>query len=154
MATIVFISGSRSIKTLSPRLRQRLSNIVQRSLSVVVGDAYGADELVQQYFADTGYRSVEVYCSGATHRNNLGSWKVVNIAAPNKATGRDFYTVKDRAMAKVATCGLVIWDGRSAGSFANIQELVRLGAPCVVYHSGRDAFQVVKSVEDAEALVS
>ncbi len=150
--TNVFISGSRSIEELSPSLTPRLSRIIDRSLRVVVGDAFGADELVQQYFADHRYRNVEVYCSGAIHRNNLGAWKVMNVSAPKGVTGREFYTVKDRAMAKVATCGLVIWDGRSAGSFANIQELLRLGAPCVVYRCDTDEFQVVKCARGFKAL--
>ena len=46
--TTVFIAGSIAIKRLHDKMRQRIDKAVTGGLSVVVGDADGADTAIQQ----------------------------------------------------------------------------------------------------------
>jgi hypothetical protein len=123
--TTVFVSGSRKISRLNMETRNRLKNVVDKQFSILVGDANGADKVFQKYLAEMRYPNVVVFCSGGHCRNNLGNWNVKNISVDSKLKGRDFYTQKDKAMAAEADYGLVLWDGKSPGSFNNIMELVK-----------------------------
>lgn len=62
--TTVFIAGSMNIKILDPKVKDRMANIVDSNLSVVVGDADGADTSIQQYLYEHGANNTVVYCSG------------------------------------------------------------------------------------------
>ena len=50
----VFIAGSRRLSRLPSEVRQRLDEMIRRGLSILVGDANGADKAVQAYFAEQG----------------------------------------------------------------------------------------------------
>ena len=151
----VFIAGSRAISRLNDALRQRLDRIIAEGHSVLVGDANGADKIVQKHFADQQYGKVVVYCTGLKCRNNLGQWSVHPVAPPpNVHGGFDFYTAKDREMAADATHGLMLWDGESRGTFTNINNLVRASKPVVVYLGPTKAFLNIKTDSDIDALLA
>ena len=57
-------------------------------------------------------------------------------------------------MASVATHGLMVWDGDSRGTFANIRTLVAGEKPVVVYLSTDRTFVTVKNQADIDALLS
>ncbi len=111
----VMISGSRSIKKLTDKVIKSLDKIMELNFDIVIGDCYGIDTLVQRYLKFKNYQKVTVYHIGNKPRNNLGFNNV-------KITG-NFYNDKDIAMSKVSDYGLVIWDGKSKGSKANIQRI-------------------------------
>jgi len=71
--TCVFVAGSRDVSRLNAQVKERLDNIVKQNLTVLVGDANGADKAVQRYLAQCGYREVVVYCMEVC-RNNVGDW--------------------------------------------------------------------------------
>jgi hypothetical protein len=148
----VFVSGSRSIAHLDEPVRHRLANMIARRLRIVVGDAPGADAAFQRHLARAGYGEVAVFCAGAHCRNNAGAWKVTRIRAGQSVRGRDFYTVKDKAMAREADYGFVVWDGRSAGSLANIRELLALRKPVLVYLVPEKRFFTLRQPTDLAAL--
>lgn len=151
----VFIGGSRAVSRLIDALRERLNRIMAEQHQVLVGDANGADKAVQQYFADSQYPNVTVFCTGARCRNNVGAWTNVAIAPPAGVhSGFDFYAVKDREMATQATHGFMLWDGESRGTFANIRTLVRDGKSVVVYVSPSKSFVNVKSTADIDGLLA
>jgi len=151
----VFIAGSRSLTRLNVALRERLDRIISEGHEVLVGDANGADRAVQAFFSERGYRNVTVFCTGGRCRNNLGQWSTMAIAPPAGVSGGyDFYTVKDREMASVATHGLMVWDGDSRGTFANIRTLVAAEKPVVVYLSTGRTFVTVKDEADIDELLS
>jgi hypothetical protein len=77
-----------------------LKNVIAQQFEVVVGDANGVDKAVQQYLHDESYLHVTVFCSGNACRNNVGNWKVSKIKVEPNLKGRDFYTKKDKEMAK------------------------------------------------------
>jgi hypothetical protein len=154
-AVKVFVAGSRALSRLNDAVRKRLDRIISEEHQVLIGDANGADRIVQQYFADHHYRNVTVFCTGGRCRNNVGQWTTVAIAPPlGVHSGRDFYAVKDQEMAAKATHGLMLWDGESRGTFANIRNLVRDSKPVVVYLSPAKEFINVKTPADIDALLA
>lgn len=152
--TTVFISGSRKISRLNQQIRDRLRNILAQQYEIVIGDANGADKAVQKYLLDEKYRYVTVYCSGNTCRNNLGKWSVLRVEVDANLKGRDFYAEKDKKMAEIADYGLVLWDGRSPGSYSNIMELLKRRKKVLVYFSPERSFLSISKLEDATKLLS
>ena len=154
MTTTVFLSGSRSIARLSPAVRERLDNIMQGGMDVILGDANGADKALQRALADAAYEPVTIFAAGDKCRNNLGAWKIRFIDAGAGLKGRDFYAQKDKAMAKEADYGFILWDGESAGSIGNALELVQQGKTALIWFAPEKAFHKVKSLPDLEALLN
>ncbi|MFT3727863.1 MAG: putative addiction module antidote protein [Terricaulis sp.] len=150
----VFVGGSRQISRLSTLVQDRLENIVKSGHDVIVGDANGGDKAVQRYLLEAGYKAVTVYCSGSTSRNNLGAWPERRIQAPKSAKGFEFYAIKDREMALSADFGLMLWDGKSAGTMLNILRLVRAHKKAVLLDTSRRVAVNFKSAEDWTTFVA
>jgi probable addiction module antidote protein len=128
----VFIGGSRHVSRLSAQVKERLDKIIENGHRVVVGDANGADKAVQKHLLEAAYKEVTVFCSGDHPRNNLGQWRTQNVSPPKGVQGFQFYAAKDREMAREADFGLMIWDGKSAGTILNVLRLVRAGKIAVL----------------------
>jgi hypothetical protein len=143
--TKVFIAGSRRLSRLTPNVRRRIDNIVDKGFTVIVGDANGADKSVQQYLNGRHYTHVIVFCMEGGCRNNIADWPTRTIKAADPGR-RDFayYSTKDRAMASEADFGLMLWDGQSRGTLTNIVHLVRQGKPVVVYIAPNKSFRTVR----------
>jgi len=150
----VFISGSIKIKNLTQSVRTRLQQVIQKGYVVLIGDADGVDKAVQEELADNGYRNVVVYCSGVTCRNNQGTWSVVKITPSPNAKGRKFYMAKDEAMADAADHGLLIWDGKSAGTINNLLNLVKNKKTGLIYLQHRDSFRTISNISEFEVFIS
>jgi len=149
----VFIGGSRKFSRLNPLVRQRLDSIVDKGLTVLVGDASGADKAVQRYLTSRSYPHVVVYCVGKC-RNNVGDWEVRTIPTDAKARGWRYFAQKDLAMAKDATCGFMLWDGESKGTVNNLLNLIHLGKTSLVYVSGQPEFTTIRSAHDLRRTLS
>ena len=121
----VFLSGSISIHSLPQIAIEKLNSIIAKNITVLVGDAFGVDEMIQKYLAEMSYPNVIVYHAGEKIRNNLASWPTVSVPA-NDLTGRALYTKKDKQMAIDSDYGMMIWDGKSKGTKANIDEMLKL----------------------------
>lgn len=150
----VFLSGSRKIGRLNRQIRERLDNIINQEFSVILGDANGADKAMQQYFAESEYRHVSIYCAGSVCRNNIGNWKANFVDIDPKLKGRDFYTQKDKEMAAIADYGLVLWDGKSPGSLNNIMELLKRNKKALVYFAPSMEFFTISHLQDAHDLLA
>jgi len=150
----VFIGGSRRVSRLAPAVRARLDQIVEKRLAVLVGDANGADKAVQLYFKSRGYDQVEVFCTGANCRNNVGNWKTRAIPAPSRGKDFAYYAAKDEAMAREASLGLMLWDGKSMGTLANVFRLVEQSKRTVVYVSPAGRFMTLKSRADWDSFLA
>lgn len=144
----VFVGGSRRVSRLPSLARERLDNIVASGFPIIVGDANGADKAVQKHLFEFGYQSVTVFCSGETCRNNLGHWTAQFIHAPKYARGFQFYAAKDREMARVADFGLMIWDGKSAGTLLNVLRLIRAGKKAVLLNAPQKSTTTLKNAQD------
>jgi probable addiction module antidote protein len=143
----IFIGGSRHVSRLPPEVKKRLDNVVASGHRVIVGDANGADKAVQKHFHDVHYDKVTVFCSGATPRNNLGTWLTHHVDAPKHAKGFQFYAAKDREMAREADFGLMIWDGKSPGTVLNVLRLAIAGKIAVLFNVPDKDVVNIKSVD-------
>jgi len=114
--TSVFIGGSRAVSRLNDTIREQLENRIERGCQILIGDANGADRAVQQYFADRGYRNVTVF-SADSCRNNIGGWPQRKVHRDRPRRDFAYYAAKDVAMAQAAKCGVMLWDGKSKGTF-------------------------------------
>lgn len=148
----IFIAGARSVKTLSPTVIKKMHSIFNNGFDVIVGDCYGVDKSVQTYFASLGYTKVSVYASNGIARNNVGNWTVKSISAPQTYKGFDFYRQKDLAMADDADFGLMIWDGKSRGTYSNIMTLIEKGKSVLVYLTPIDKMFCIKSEDNLKKL--
>ena len=151
--TTVFIGGSRSITRLNDTIRSRLDNLMHQRSAIVIGDANGADKAVQSYLAEKAYRDVIVYCMGDHCRNNVGNWPVEQIYADNQVKDFAYYTTKDAKMAQIASCGFMIWDGKSKGTVNNICNLLQRQKNIQVYFSPDKSCQEIKSFNDLNTLL-
>jgi len=143
----IFISGSISITELPPDLEKRLTNVIKSGFKIIIGDANGADKAFQRFLADQHYQEVVVYCSRNRCRNNLGQWRCQNVQVPSHLTGRAFYTEKDKEMARLADYGLVLWDGKSKGSLANIKALLKRNKKSLVYLNPNRTFYIIANAQ-------
>ena len=126
----VFIGGSRRVTRLSPEVALKLDRMIAKKVSILVGDAAGADKSVQQYLHARSYRGVEVFCSGDECRNNVGNWPLRRVAVESRKRDFDFYAAKDQLMAHEADSGLMIWDGKSVGTLLNVWRLLENQKNC------------------------
>lgn len=124
----IFLSGSRAITILPEPALPGLHAITSQNLPIIIGDAAGADAVLQRHLHYSGYRNVTVFCSGATCRNNIGNWPVQHVSVPRHVgSGFQFYAAKDRAMAARADFGFMLWDGHSPGTLINVMRLAEAG---------------------------
>ena len=152
--TKVFIGGSRRISRLSAEVRRRIDRIIEQGFPVLVGDANGVDKAVQKYLQSRGYKAVEVFCSGRECRNNLGKWPVRAVATGQARRDFNYYAAKDEQMAQEASVGLMIWDGKSAGTLANAARLLRQHKNVVLYEAPAKRFVTLKDEAGWESLLS
>ena len=96
---------------------------------------------------------MEGFCSGGDCRNNLGKWPVRAVATGQARRDFDYYAAKDEQMAQEASVGLMIWDGKSAGTLANAARLLRQDKKVVVYATPAKRFLTLKAEVDWEHLV-
>lgn len=150
----VFVGGSRRISRLNEQVRRRLDRIIEKNLTVLVGDANGADKAVQKYLAERNYENVVVYCMGGACRNNVGHWDKRQIQSDPKKRGWEHYAQKDAAMAKDASYGFMLWDGISRGTLNNLLNLVHDGKTTLVYFGPEKKFYTVHVPEDIRLILS
>ena len=150
----VFIAGSIKIKKLHPRFVDRIANIVEQNLDIVVGDANGADTAIQSELVRQMAERVTVYCSGDEPRNNKGNWRVKRVVSTEKPGTRAFFQEKDVEMAAAADFGLMLWDSASIGTLSNVFVLLDEGKKSVVFINKDKSFLNVKGPGDILSLVA
>jgi len=152
--TSVFIGGSRAISRLNEGIREQLDNLIAKHCQIFIGDANGADKAVQSYFAQRRYPNVTVFCMSSHCRNNLGGWQTKPITAPGSLKGFEYYSLKDKAMAQEAKCGLMLWDGESRGTLTNVLNLLGGGKKVMVYLGPEKTFYKLANEDDLDALLA
>jgi len=143
------------LSRLSSKVRERLDKIIARGLLVLIGDANGMDKAVQRYFASKNYDQVVVYCISGACRNNLGGWQRREVGGDWRGR-RDasYYARKDRAMGAEADYGLMLWDGKSRGTLANVEDLLRRKKPVVTYLAPEKAFVSLRGLTELNLLLN
>lgn len=152
--TSIFIAGSIKLGRLNDKVRERLMNIISQNYRILVGDANGADKAVQKFLNEKAYKNVVVYCSGKYCRNNLGKWNSSFVSVDESIKGRDFYTEKDKKMAEDADYGLMIWDGKSAGTLSNVFELLKRNKKLLLYFAPSKQFLTISQSHQFEELLN
>jgi adenine-specific DNA-methyltransferase len=127
---------------------------MQNGDRILIGDANGADKAVQRYLHAHGYEQVEVFCVEGSCRNNLGNWPVRSVVPSHRRKDFAYYAAKDQAMAEKAAWGLMLWDGESLGTLANVFRLRAQAKHVLVFEGSSKRFRVVKSQADWQRLLS
>jgi hypothetical protein len=109
---------------------------------------------VQAYLHGKAYPRVEVFCSEGVCRNTIGNWAVRSVAAQTRERNAEFYSAKDRVMAERANFGLMLWDGKSAGTLMNVFRLLHLQKKAVVYSASQQRFLDFKKPAEWEAFMT
>lgn len=148
MSNKVFISGSISVKNLDNQLIGSLNKILANNLEVLVGDAPGIDTLVQDFFSSSNYTNLTIYSIQHFPRYKANDkYKTIYIEVPNDIKKeRDRQTYKDKAMSNDANYSLVVWDGKSKGSYANIIRALNLEKAVKVYYTLINGFLDQKDI--------
>lgn len=63
---------------------------------------------------------------------------------------RQYYGIKDLAMAKDATWGFMIWDGESKGTLTNVVNLLKMQKNVLLYSAPKKDFFTVRTREDMD----
>jgi len=150
----VFVGGSRRLSRLNKEIKHRLDSVIGKGLMVIVGDANGVDKAVQRHLAHRNYENVAVFCMAGVCRNNVGNWATREImAAQNARRDAAFFSTKDRAMGAEADYGLMLWDGKSRGTLANIKDLIDRQKPVVVYFAPSRSFFTLRRQDELTDLL-
>ncbi|HAG12867.1 MAG TPA: hypothetical protein DCG49_03265 [Ruminococcus sp.] len=128
----IFLSGSKTIKSLPERLTALPDGHCQQNCAFLIGDCAGADILMQQYLYDKGYRNVTVYVSGGRVRHSIAAFPVKYISVAGSVKGFALYRQKDIAMVNDCDAAIMLWDGKSRGTCCNIIDMQRLNKPYTV----------------------
>ena len=92
----VFISVSANIRSFNQVELAYLEQIVEGQHTILIGDNYGGNRVVQKMLAQQKYSNVIVYFSGGKARNNLGNWYTKQIPNPKDLTEKTVVNSKMR----------------------------------------------------------
>lgn len=148
----IYIFGSRTDKTLPKVVKEQLDIVCSKNVTLLVGDAYGTDGLVQNYLRQKSYPNVYVYTTDSTPRHNLGQWEVCRVPNPYNYTGYRFYALKDRQMIKDSDASFGIWSKNSSEIVRNISDLLEQHKKCVIYHTASNELVLVENTYDLNKL--
>ena len=151
--TIVFMGGSRRLTKLAADFCARVDKIASNGFTILIGDANGADKCVQEYLHEKNYAKVVVFHTGETCRNNVGKWPTRSVKHPGSKRDFQHYAAKDLQMAKEASCGFMLWDGRSKGTLNNIVNLLANQKPVLVYFTPQRQFCTLNDRAGLQALL-
>lgn len=133
----LFVSGSRSITSLSDEVIETLSSLIveMKKPQILIGDAPGVDSLIQKYLHSIGYpdNKVLVYHIGVLPRNHHGNFYTKRVHTSSQ-------TGKDVAMTRDCDSGLAVIYNNSKGTRANIERLARLKKECKISHISNDEY--------------
>jgi hypothetical protein len=150
----VFISGSISIKMLPQEVKESIHKIVDNQMPILVGDANGIDSLVQDYCFSLNYFNVIVYSISSQPRYRASNnFSLKTISVPSTISGgRERQQQKDKAMTNDSQYSFVIWDGKSKGSYANINRAFEQDKKIKLYAQDRFLEQSEINSEHIESI--
>lgn len=150
----VVLGGSRKLAFMPEEVLLRLEKYMDKDAEFLVGDAPGIDTTFQEILKRNGYKKVTVLSSNDHVRNNLGNWvtRLIDSGLKSKSAAR--HTAKDRIMTAEAELGLMIWDKESAGTLANVIDLVNSGKSCLMYIAGDNELIEIENQSTLESLLA
>lgn len=148
----VFISGSIAIKSIPNQVVDSITKMIEKNLTIFVGDASGIDTLVQDLCSKNNYFNVVIYTITSSPRyiaNNNFDFKYIFVDQEIKKE-RERQKYKDRAMTDDSEYSLVVWDGTSKGSYSNILRSIEQEKPIKVYYQAIEEFISPKKITEPE----
>jgi hypothetical protein len=122
----LLLMGSSAFKAreLPKEVRNRIDKAMEQGLTIIVGEAPGANRLFQDYLKEKGYRNV-IVGHALRLRYNAGNWK-------DKQYGRD---LKERERKMIENCdsAIVIWMNNSGVIAEDLELLKRARKPTYLY---------------------
>lgn len=148
----VFISGSINIESLPMKIVSSLELMIKNNLKILVGDAGGIDSAIQNHFRNKEYFNVNIYTIYDKPRHQKSKNFLVNTISINENSNkeRENQSKKDEAMTNDSDYSLVIWDGKSKGSYQNILRSIEQNKPVKVFLSYKDEFIPQDKVTQSE----
>lgn len=130
----VFISGSIAIKSIPRSVENSINRIMDQNININVGDADGIDSMIQNYCKRKKYFNVTVYSiySSPRYKAPCFNKKYIIVKSESKRE-RERQKEKDSAMTIESDFSLVIWDGKSKGSYQNIRRAIENNKKVKVY---------------------
>jgi len=132
--SVVLLSGTRKIELLPGEVREMIQEFAAKGWSFLVGDAPGSDRAFQRFLAEHRVFNVTVYSSAQHVRNNIGGWSTRFIDSGLKSKTNAMHAAKDREMAEICDLSVAIWDGQSAGTLANVLDVIDQGKVSYLYN--------------------
>jgi len=131
----LLLMGSSAFKAreLPIEVKERIDDALERGMTIIVGEAPGANRLYQDYLKAKDYRNV-VVGHAVRLRYNAGNWKTVQY-------GRDLKE-RERKMIEHCDSAVVIWMNNSGVIAENLELLKRLGKPTYLYEYSSETNQV------------
>lgn len=121
----IFIGGSKTIGRLPDKAAETIAAACRNSHEILIGDCYGIDLAVQRLLAELEYENVTVFTACPKARNNIRNWQEQRIATSQ--TGFAAHRAKDEAMIDNCDLAILIWDGSTKGTRANLDALCHAG---------------------------
>jgi len=131
----VFVSGSISIKKLPQKVKESMLKIFDKNLEILVGDANGIDSLIQDFCKKHKYFNLVIYTIGSFPRYKADekfNFVKINVL-DDKKRERERQQEKDKQMTLDSDYSLVIWDGKSKGSYSNIIRAINNNQKVKIY---------------------
>jgi hypothetical protein len=137
----VFISGSIAIKTIPRSVEDSINRIIEQNIQIKVGDADGIDTMVQNYCKRKSYINVTVYSIYSSPRYRVPSFnKKYIVVDTDLKKERERQKEKDSAMTLESDFSLVVWDGKSKGSYQNILRAIKNNKKVKVYSQSENRY--------------
>lgn len=130
----VFLSGTRKVERLPGEITSLIEKLIYLEANFLVGDAPGSDRAFQSHLAHLNETKVTVFSSAPYLRNNLGKWPFHMVDSGLKSRTNAMHAAKDRMMTDLCDLGIMIWDGQSAGTLANLIDVVTQEKPAYLYN--------------------
>lgn len=123
---VLLLMGSSAFRAeeLPVEVKERIDEAIRLGRTIIVGEAYGACRLFQDYLNAKGYRDV-VVGHAVRLRYNAGNWRDVQYGKNLKE--------RERMMIENCDSAIVIWMNNSGVIAGNLERLKRLGKPTYLY---------------------
>jgi len=131
----LLLMGSSAFKDreLPVEVKKRIDQAVERGMTIIVGEAPGANRIYQDYLKAKGYRNV-VVGHAVRLRYNAGNWRDVQY-------GKDLKE-RERKMIEDCDSAVVIWMNNSSVIANDLEILKRLGKPTFLYECSSQTDEV------------
>jgi hypothetical protein len=117
-------SSAFDARELPSEVKERIDEAIACKMTIIVGEAPGANRLYQDYLESKGYRNV-IVGHAVRLRYNAGNWKDVQYGEDLKE--------RERRMIEDCDSAIVIWANNSGVIAENLELLKRLEKPTYIY---------------------